>query len=107
MTSAMGRARFLIGELVHHRLFNYRGVVYDIDPEFSASERWYREVALTRPPKDRPWYRVLVDGAEHVTYVAERNLESDESGEPIQHPAIKILFDRFERGAYVPKRPVQ
>ena len=103
----MGGARFSIGELVHHRLFAYRGVVYDVDPVFSASEEWYRKVARTRPPKDQPWYRVLVHGARHVTYVAERNLERDDSGDPIQHPGIPILFDRFEGGAYVPKRQVQ
>lgn len=103
----MGGARFSIGELVHHRLFDYRGVVYDVDAVFSASEQWYRKVARTRPPKDCPWYRVLVDGARHVTYVAERNLERDESGAPIRHPGIRILFDRFEDGAYIPKRQVQ
>ena len=103
----MGGARFCIGELVHHKLFDYRGVVYDVDPVFSASEQWYQKVARTRPPKDRPWYRVLVHGAKHATYVAERNLEKDGSGDPIQHPGVRILFDRFEDGAYVPKRQVQ
>ena len=102
----MGGARFCIGELVHHKLFDYRGVVYDVDPVFSASEQWYKKVARTRPPKDRPWYRVLVHGAQHATYVAERNLEKDGSGDPIQHPGVPVLFDRFEDGAYVPRRQV-
>ncbi len=100
-------ARFRIGELVYHKLFHYRGVVLDVDPQFALSERWYRTVARTRPPKDRPWYRVLVHGASHETYVAERNLTVDSSREPIRHPALGAAFSRFENGAYVPRRLVQ
>lgn len=100
-------ARFAIGQVVRHVLFDYRGVVYDVDPVFSASEEWYEQMARSRPPKDRPWYRVLVHGATHVTYVAERNLEKDPSGEPIRHPALHQLFERFENGAYVPRRRIQ
>ena len=101
------QARFGIGELVHHLLFDYRGVVYDIDPVFSGSEEWYRQMARSRPPKDQPWYRVLVHGAAHVTYVAERNLERDPSAEPIRHPGVDHIFERFENGAYVSRRRVQ
>lgn len=82
-------------------------MIYDVDPVFSASEEWYRHVARTRPPKDRPWYRVLVDGATHVTYVAERNLDWDPSGEPIQHPGVPQLFERLEDGVYIPRRQSQ
>ena len=101
------QARFGIGQLVHHRLFDNRGVVYDVDPVYSGSEDWYEQVARSRPPKDRPWYRVLVHGKGHVTYVAERNLEDDHSQDPIQHAALWRLFDRFENGVYVPRRRSQ
>ena len=96
----LSRARFAIGELVHHRLFNYRGVVIDVDPEFQGSEEWYRQVARTRPPKDQPWYHVLVHRADHQTYVAERNLEPDGSADPIDHPLVSHLFDTFVDGVY-------
>ena len=101
------QARFGIGQLVHHLRFHYRGVIYDVDPVFSGTEEWYEQVARSRPPKDRPWYRVLVHGGNHVTYVAERHLERDESGEPIRHPAVSQVFERFEDGAYVPRNRVQ
>lgn len=100
-------ARFAIGELIHHRLFDYRGVVYDIDPVFCGSEEWYQQVARSKPPKDEPWYKVLVHGAQHETYVAERNLEADHSQEPISHPGVQYLFERFENGIYLPRRRVQ
>lgn len=93
--------KFTIGQLVHHRLFDYRGVVVDVDPEFSLSDEWYEQVAKSRPPKDAPWYRVLVGGAFHETYVAERNLEPDDLGAPIEHPLIAEFFDAFENGHYV------
>ncbi|MBT8132864.1 MAG: heat shock protein HspQ, partial [Gammaproteobacteria bacterium] len=80
--------------------FDYRGVIIDVDAEFSGSDEWYEEVAKSRPPKDRPWYHVLVDGAEHITYVAERHLEQDPTGEPVRHPAIQAFFDGFEDGVY-------
>ncbi len=107
MPSEDGGAQFAIGELVRHLLFDYRGVVYDVDPVFSASEEWYQHVARSRPPKDRPWYRVLVHGATHVTYVAERNLDKDSSQEPIRHPGLPQLFERFENGMYIPRRRAQ
>lgn len=101
------QARFAIGDVVQHVLFDYRGVVWDVDPVFSASEEWYRQMARTKPPKDRPWYRVLVHGGSNETYVAERNLQKDDSGEPIRHPGVDQVFERFEDGAYVPRRRTQ
>ena len=89
------RAKFSIGELVHHRLFDYRGVVIDVDPIFSASEQWYEQVARSRPPKDRPWYHVLVDGETHSTYVAEEFLMAvDEDEEGVDNPLVKDLFSK-------------
>lgn len=100
------QAQFSIGQLVEHKLFGYRGVIYDVDPVFSGSEEWYRQMAKSRPPKDRPWYRVLVHDAAHETYVAERNLEPDSSGEAIRHPGVAAVFGGFEDGVYVPKQRV-
>ena len=98
------RAKFSIGQLVHHKLFDYRGVVYDVDPFFLGSEKWYRQVARSKPPKDRPWYRVLVHGATHETYVAERNLEADTYQAPIDNPGVQEWFGSFENGIYVTRR---
>jgi heat shock protein HspQ len=95
------RTQFYIGELVHHRLFDYRGVIVDVDQKFQGSEAWYQTVAKSRPPKDKPWYHVLVHGSDHSTYVAERNLEADESLEPINHPMINQFFSSFDEGRYV------
>ena len=96
-----GRAGFALGQLVHHRRFDYRGVVFDVDPIFQGTEEWYEQMATSRPPKDKPWYHVLVDGLPQMTYVAERNLEPDDDGGPIRHPMIERLFKGFENGAYV------
>lgn len=99
-------ARFGVGELVEHRLFGYRGVVFDVDPVFAGSDDWYEQVARSRPPRDAPWYHVLPHGASHTTYVAERNLEWDESRAPVSHPLIAELFDGFEAGRYFTRRSV-
>ena len=96
-------ARVSPGERIRHLRFGYRGVVADVDPVFSLTEEWYEEVARSRPPKDQPWYHVLVDGSEQTTYVAERNLAADESGEPVRHPLVRELFGGFERGRYLPR----
>ena len=97
-------AKFSVGQLIHHRLFDYRGVIVDVDPTFQNSEEWYEQVARTRPPKDQPWYHVLVNDNVHTTYVAERNLEPDESSEPIRHPLLHDFFNAFEDGHYVSNR---
>lgn len=93
-------ARFGPGQLVRHNRFGYRGVVVDVDPVFSGSDDWYDQVARSRPPRDAPWYHVLPDRAEHMTYVAERHLEADEAGEPIEHPLLARFFDAFRSGRY-------
>lgn len=93
--------RFAVGDVIQHRLFDYRGVIVDVDPEFQGSERWYETVAKSRPPKDKPWYHVLVHEATHMTYVAERNLEPDDSGDPVVHPLLRHYFDRVEKGRYL------
>nr|CRH05333.1 Hemimethylated DNA-binding region [Candidatus Magnetococcus massalia] len=94
------QAKFAIGQVIHHRLFEYRGVIVDIDPTFQGSEQWYTQVAKSRPPKDQPWYHVLVDGSEGETYVAERNLELEENPQPIEHAKTDLFFSTFEDGFY-------
>lgn len=100
------RARFSVGELIHHRLFDYRGVIVDVDRKFQGTEEWYEIVAKSRPPKDKPWYHVLVHGSDHSTYVAEQNLEPDDSDDPIMHPMLDQFFSRFVNGKYVRIDPV-
>ena len=97
----ISRGRFSVGDLIHHRLFDYRGVIADVDVTFQLSEEWYEAVARSRPPKDKPWYHVLVHGAAHMTYVAEQNLARGLVAEPIDHPLIPQFFSRFEDGRYV------
>jgi len=101
----MGNAapRFHIGELIHHRRFGYRGVIVGVDPEFRGTEAWYRLMATSQPPKDRPWYHVLVHNASHRTYVAERNLEPDTTGEQIEHPELGQFFQSFTGDRYTPR----
>jgi heat shock protein HspQ len=96
-------AKFFPGQLIHHRRFDYRGVIVDVDPVFSGTAEWYEMMARSRPPKDKPWYHVLVNDAEHMTYVAERNLEADTSDKPIKHPALGQFFQAFKNGVYVAK----
>jgi len=96
-------AKFAIGQLIQHRLFEYRGVIIDVDPHFKGTSDWYDTVARSRPPKDTPWYHVLVDDAELRTYVAERNLGPDSSGQPINHPDIIDYFSGLGETGYLPR----
>ena len=100
-------AKFFVGQIVHHKKFNYRGAVFDVDATFQGSDEWYALVARSRPPKDQPWYHVLVDGAEYTTYVAERHLESDERSKPIKHPLVGKLCGEFIDGRYLMRASVQ
>ena len=93
-------AKFSIGQLVQHRMFDYRGVIIDVDPQYQGSNEWYDMVARSRPPREKPWYHVLVDKSSTITYVAERNLEEEILKEPIEHPLIKEYFKEFENGFY-------
>lgn len=97
-------AHFSVGQVVHHRKFDYRGVIIDVDASFQGTDEWYEKVARSRPPKDQPWYHVLVDNADRITYVAERHLEVDSSGRPVSHPAIDAFFQRFRDGVYQSRR---
>jgi heat shock protein HspQ len=94
-------AKYSIGDLVHHVLFDYRGVIVDIDANFQLNDEWYDTVARSRPPKDEPWYHVLVHNAINSTYVAEQNLEPDSSSLDINHPLIHSYFSEIQNGSYV------
>ena len=99
----MAQARFGIGDVVRHRLFDFRGVVFDVDPVFANSEEWYESIPeAIRPSKDQPFYHLLAENAEqsYIAYVSQQNLMRDESEEPIDHPAIAAYFDGFEDGRY-------
>lgn len=100
-------AKFFVGQLIHHKKFDYRGVVVDVDACFEGTDEWYEQVARSRPPKHLPWYHVLVDGAEDTTYVAERHLEPDLQGEPIVHPLVAQLCGEFREGRYAMTGRVQ
>jgi heat shock protein HspQ len=101
---AQSIAQFRPGQLIHHKLFDYRGVVFDVDPIFQGTDVWYERMAQSKPPREKPWYHVLVHDEVHTTYVAEQNLELDHSMEPVRHKLLGAHFDRFEKGAYVLRR---
>lgn len=92
--------KFSIGQIIHHRLFDYRGVIVDVDPEFSGTDEWYRREAKSQSPKDMPWYYVLVDDGQHNAYVSEKNLEVDTCDESIDHPLVDSIFKDFNNGVY-------
>ena len=94
---------FHIGQIVTHRRFGYRGVVFDVDPRFMLSEEWYKQVARSRPPKNRPWYHVLVDSTNQTTYVAERNLQAATDRNRIRSPLIEDYFQAFNGEFYEPR----
>ncbi len=97
-------ARFFVGQLVEHLKFGYRGVVFGVDPEFSLTEEWYEQVAKSRPPKDQPWYEVMVDGASNTTYVAQRHLQASEDFSQISNPFLGRYFGGFDGRKYVPRQ---
>ena len=97
----MQQAKLNIGQLVQHKLFGYRGVIYDVDPEFMLTDEWYENVARSRPPKNEPWYRVLVDNELLETYVAQQNLDPAIDLSPIRNPLLEGCFSSFEDGHYV------
>jgi heat shock protein HspQ len=97
-------AKFRIGQVVKHRLFPFRGVVFDVDPEFSNTEEWYQAIPEEiRPKKDQPFYHLLAENAEayYVAYVSEQNLVVDDSGDPVEHPQVGELFEDLRDGIYL------
>lgn len=96
-------ARFTIGDVVRHRMFDIRGVIFDVDPVFANTEEWYQAIPEgIRPRKDQPFYHLLAENMEssYVAYVSQQNLVPDDSDEPVEHPAIAGIFTGFEDGRY-------
>ena len=97
------RARYSIGEVVRHRFFPFRGIIFDVDPEFNNTEEWWLSIPEEiRPAKDQPFYHLLAENedTEYVAYVSEQNLLPDDSGEPLRHPQLGEFFDETEDGGY-------
>lgn len=97
------RARFSIGEVVRHKLFDFRGVVFDIDPVFANSDEWYEAIPEdVRPSRDQPFYHLMAENEEssYIAYVSQQNLMKDEDGTPVDHPGIGQLFGAFQDGRY-------
>lgn len=102
---ATRQAKYRIGQVVKHRVFPFRGVVFDIDPVFANTEEWYQAIPPEmRPSKDQPFYHLFAENAEteYVAYVSEQNLLIDETGEPVRHPQVKEQFRRGADGNYSP-----
>jgi len=92
--------KFHIGQIIYHQRFDYRGVIVGIDAVFNHSAYWYESMAATRPPKDKPWYNVLVDRSLQSTYVAERNLLANKDTSQIDHPLLGHYFDKYDGRRY-------
>ncbi|WP_195174739.1 heat shock protein HspQ [Mesorhizobium sp. INR15] len=106
----MKTAKFAIGQVVRHRLFPFRGIIFDVDPQFANTDEWYEAIpADVRPRKDQPFYHLLAENSdtEYIAYVSEQNLLADQSGEPVRHPQIKEMFDKRPDGRYEPKRQLK
>jgi heat shock protein HspQ len=96
-------AKFAIGQVVRHRVFAFRGVIFDVDPEFANTEEWWKSIPEdVRPRKDQPFYHLLAenDQGSYNAYVSEQNLLPDDSGQPVGHPHTALIFDSFEDGHY-------
>lgn len=99
-------AKFHIGQIVRHRIYPFRGVIFDVDPTYDNTEEWWNAIPEeARPRKDQPFYHLFAenDDTEYVAYVSEQNLEVDDTGVPIRHPQVVEVFDRLERGVYQPR----
>jgi heat shock protein HspQ len=100
-------AVFNIGDVVRHRHFSFRGVIFDVDPEFSNTEEWYEAIpAEIRPAREQPFYHLLAenDDSYYTAYVSQQNLVSDGDGGPVDHPELEEMFDDFSAGRYPPRR---
>ena len=99
----IAHARFGIGEIVRHRMFDFRGVIFDVDPIFANSDEWYDAIPEDiRPKKDQPFYHLLAENMEssYIAYVSQQNLVADDTDEPVDHPAIRGLFTDYADGRY-------
>jgi heat shock protein HspQ len=102
-------AKYALGQVVRHRVYPFRGVIFDVDPSFSNSEEWYNSIPEdVRPSRDQPFYHLFAENAdtEYVAYVSEQNLLPDHSGEPIRHPQVADVFDCDAEGVYHARRDI-
>jgi len=100
----MIESKFYIGQIISHIRFNYRGVIVEVDPIFNNTDLWYEQMAMTQPPKNKPWYSVLVDQSSDITYVAQRNLISSDNMSQIDHPLLGSYFNKYDGKRYYIKR---
>ena len=103
MTAVTRDAKFHLGQVVRHRLFPFRGVIFDVDPEFANTEEWWQAIPEdVRPRKDQPYYHLLAENAEttYIAYVSEQNLLPDDTGQPVGHPQAALIFEGFDEGQY-------
>lgn len=97
------KAKFEIGQIVKHRIFPFRGVIFDVDPSFNNTEEWWQSIpAEIRPHKDQPFYHLLAENedTEYVAYVSEQNLLQDDTAEPVRHPQVAEIFSHFDGQRY-------
>jgi len=102
-------AKFGIGEIVKHRKYPFRGVIYDIDPVFANTQEWWLSIPEeVRPDKDQPFYHLYAENSEteYMAYVSEQNLEPDTSGQPLRNPQINEHFARSDAGRYIKKSTI-
>lgn len=102
----MRTAKFRIGQVVRHRIYPFRGVIFDVDPTFNNTEEWWNAIPEdVRPVRDQPFYHLLAENeeTEYVAYVSEQNLIPDMTGEPIRHPQVDEIFEELTDGSYVPR----
>jgi heat shock protein HspQ len=100
----IAEARFGIGDVVRHRIFPFRGVIFDVDPEFANTQEWWEAIPEEiRPAKDQPFYHLLAENGEtaYVAYVSQQNLLPDDSREPVGHPAVGQIFADYRDGRYI------
>ncbi len=103
-------AKYRIGEIVKHRVFPFRGIVFDVDPEFDNTEEWYEAIPEDiRPSKDQPFYHLLAENedTEYVAYVSEQNLLLDDARDPLRHPQIDEWFRQNDDGQYIARESLQ
>lgn len=101
------QTRFAIGDVVRHKVFDFRGVIFDIDPVFANSEEWWAAIPEDiRPERDQPFYHLLAESDEssYVAYVSQQNLVEDARGGPVEHPDVHAYFQQFENGRYRMRR---
>ena len=99
-------AKFSIGDVVRHRVYPFRGVIFDVDPTFANTEEWWLSIPEdVRPAKDQPYYHLLAENEQttYEAYVSEQNLLADETGDPCRHPLVDEYFGSLADGRYVPR----